>query len=90
MPIQVIGMTGSGGDALVYYTPWRMQQYIKPAKVNIRIQDVSIADPVVVDLLTGRIYKAKTSTRGRELIIKGLPLTDYPIAVVSRKSIIRN
>jgi len=86
MPIQVIGMTGSGGDALVYYTPWRMQQYIKPAKVNIRIQDVLIKDPVVVDLLTGKIYKVKTSTKGKELMIKGLPLTDYPIAVVSRKS----
>ena len=86
MPIQVIGMTGSGGDALVYYTPWRMQQYIKPAKVDIRIQDVSIKDPVVVDLLTGKIYEVKTSTKGKELMIKGLPLTDYPIAVVSRKS----
>lgn len=86
MPIQVIGLTGSGGDALVYYTPWRMQQYIKPAKVNIRIQNISIKDPVVADLLTGKIYKARTSTRGRELMIEGLPLTDYPIAVVSRKS----
>jgi len=90
MPIQVIGMTGSGGDALVYYTPWRMQQYVKPAKVNIRIHDVSISDPVIVDLLGGKIYKAKTSTKGKELIVKGVPLTDYPIALVSREIKERN
>lgn len=81
-PIQVLGLTGSGGDAVVYYAPWRMQEYVKPAKVNIRIQDVSIENPAVVDLLTGQVYKAATSTRGKELTVEGIPLTDYPMAVV--------
>jgi len=86
MPIQVLGMTGTAGDAVVYYAPWRMQQYVKPAKTNIRFKDISIEDPVAVDLLTGKMYKAKTSTRGKDLIIKGVPLADYPIAVVGSKS----
>ena len=88
IPIQVIGLTGSAGDAIVYYTPWRMTQYIKPAKVNIRFKNISIKNPVVADLLTGKIYKAKTSTKGKDLIVEGVPLTDYPIAVLSRKSCI--
>ncbi len=86
-PIQVVGLTGSGGDAVAYYTPWRMQEYVKPAKVNIRLKNVSIQDPVVVDLLTGQVYEAETSTRGNELMIKGIPLTDYPIVVVGRKCV---
>jgi len=86
-PIQVVGLTGSGGDAVVYYTPWRMQEYVKPAKVNIRIKNVSIQDPVVVDLLTGQVYQAETSTQGNELTIKGVSLTDYPMAVVNRKCV---
>jgi len=86
IPIQVLGITGSAGDAVVYYTPWRMQQYVKPAKTDIRFKDILIVDPVVVDLLTGKIYKARTSTRGNNLIVKGVPLADYPIAIVSSKS----
>lgn len=88
MPIQVIGLTGSGGDAVVYYTPWRLQEYVKPAVVNVRVHDVSIHDPVVVDLLTGKIYQAQTSIKGNDLIINKIPLTDYPIAIVSKKSCI--
>ena len=88
MPIQVIGLTGTGGDAVVYYTPWRLQEYIKPAVVNVSVHDVSIDDPVVVDLLTGEIYQVETSIKGNDLIIKKIPLTDYPIAIVSRKSCI--
>jgi hypothetical protein len=84
-PIQVIGLTGSGGDALVYYTPWRMQQYVKPAKVNIMIKNVSIQDPVVVDLLTGQVYESEISRKKGMLMIKGIPLADYPIAIVSRE-----
>jgi hypothetical protein len=86
-PIQVVGLTGSGGDAVVYYTPWRMQEYVKPAKVNVRIKDISIKDPVVVDLLTGHVYEATTSTRGTELTVKGVPLTDYPMAIIARKCV---
>ena len=87
IPIQVLGLTGSGGDAVVYYTPWRMQEYIKPAKVKIRIKDVSIKDPVIVDLLTGQVYKPETSTQRKELTIKGIPLTDYPIVVIGKQSV---
>jgi len=87
MPIQLIGMTGSSGNALIYYAPWRMHEYVKPAKVNIRIKDLSIDDPVLVDLLTGQIYEVKAKRKGKGLEIKGIPLTDYPIAILSRESV---
>ena len=87
MPIQVIGITGTGGDAVVYYVPWRMQEYVRPAKVNIRIKKVSIKDPVLVDLVTGQVYKVKATPSGGELVIKGVPLADYPMVVVGRASV---
>ena len=62
-----------------------MQQYVKPAKVNIMIKNVSIQDPVVVDLLTGQVYESEISRKKGMLMIKGIPLADYPIAIVSRE-----
>ena len=40
-----------------YYVPWRMQEFVKPAKVNITIKNIQIKAPVVVDLLSGKIMK---------------------------------
>lgn len=86
IPIQTIGIAGTAGDAVVYYIPWRMTEYVKPAKTDIRFKNISIDDPVVVDLMTGKIYEAETSKEGNDLIVKDIPLTDYPIAIVSSKS----
>jgi hypothetical protein len=49
------------------------------------IKNVSIQDPVVVDLLTGQVYESEISRKKGMLMIKGIPLADYPIAVVSRE-----
>jgi len=89
-PIQVIGLTGGGGNAVVYYVPWRMQEYVRPAKVNVRIKDISIKDPVLVDLLTGIAYRVQTLDGGRDLVMGGIPLTDYPMAAVPRSMVPMN
>ena len=87
MPIEVVGLTGSGGDAVTYYVPWRIQQYVKPATMNVTMNNVSIEDPVVVDLLTGQVYEAEAFSKGKRLTVKGVPLTDYPMAIVSRAQV---
>lgn len=89
-PIQIIGLTGSGGNAVAYYAPWRMQEYVKPAKVNVRIKSISIINPVLVDLLTGIVYRVQTLEVGHDLAIGGIPLADYPIAVVPRRIVPMN
>lgn len=63
-------MTGSGDETVVHYLPWRVQEYVKPAK------DVSIENPVLVDLLTGNDYAVKTSTETNTLAVKDIPPTD--------------
>jgi hypothetical protein len=89
-PIQIIGLTGSVGNAVVYYAPWRMQEYVKPAKVNVRIKNTSVIDPVLVDLLTGTVYSLQTQGQGRDLVIRGIPLADYPMAVIPRRIVPMN
>ena len=56
----------------------------------MRIKNISVADPVLVDLLTGAVYLAETQEQGRDLVIRGIPLADYPMAVVPRRIVSMN
>ncbi len=82
-PIEVTGMTGSGGDAVVYWLPWRMQEYVKPAKVNMQAKNVRIKKPVLVDLFTGNVFRIQAKARNDGMFFEGLLLTDYPMAIVA-------
>jgi hypothetical protein len=88
-PIQVVGVTGSTGDAVAYWVPWRMQEIVKPAKADVRIKGAAIRDPVLVDLLSGEVYGVKSRTEGGAMIIEGVPLADYPMAILSKQSVQR-
>ena len=82
LPIEVVTLTGTNGEAVTYWLPWRMQEYIKPAKINVIIKNVHIKEPVLVDLLTGVIYRVNSEISGKGLLIKDVPLTDYPMAII--------
>jgi hypothetical protein len=82
IPIEVVTLTGTKGEAVTYWLPWRMQEYIRPAKINVLVNNVNIKDPVLVDLLSGVIYRVKTEISEKGLLIKDVPLTDYPMAIV--------
>ena len=81
-PIEVVALTGNEGDAVTYWLPWRMQEYVKPGKVNLFVEDINIQDPVLVDLLTGHIYRPKIENREKGMLFKEVLLTDYPMAIV--------
>jgi hypothetical protein len=86
-PIQVVGATGPGGDAVAYWLPWRMQEFVKPAKVDILVTGADIKDPVLVDLLTGQIYRAQTSMNSDGLKVLDIPLADYPMLLVGKSAV---
>ncbi len=83
-PIEVVAFSGNEGDALTYWVPWRIQEFVKPAKVNIFVKDLDIKDPVLVDLISGKIYQTKVKFSNNGMVLEGVPLFDYPMAVVSR------
>lgn len=78
----------NGADIFCYWLPWRAQELITPATVNLVLPKGSIQDPVVVDLFSGAVFnpQQKQQENGR-LKLKQLPLTDFPVAVVSKSAV---
>ena len=87
VPIEVVGLTGSGGYAVAYWLPWRMQEIVKPAKVDLTVKGIRIKEPVLVDLLAGSVYGLKVSSEGEALVFNGVPLADYPMVIVSKAAV---
>ena len=83
-PIEVFAATGSGGNAVVYWLPWRMQEIVKPARINLEIKDLRINDPVLVDLLSGDVYAAPSENSGNSIKFAAVPLTDYPFIIIDK------
>ena len=79
------------GDAFVvaHWLPWHPQEHIpKTALVDLTMGAVSFSNPVLVDLLTGRVYQPRKAARnGASIKFFGFPLADYPFAIVERDGI---
>lgn len=86
-PIEIAGFSGKAGNAAAYWIPWRMQEYIQPAKVNIVLKNTIIHEPVLVDLLMGKVYQINTSMQKNDLLISEVPMTDYPLLIISESAL---
>ena len=86
-PVEAVALTGNDEDAVIYWLPWRMQEYVKPAKANLFINGLNINNPVMVDLLNGDIYRPDKKTTEEGVTFKNLILADYPIAIVAEKMV---
>ena len=78
---------GAGRQRLAWWLPWRMQEIVVPAEVDMTIRGASFRDPVLVDLLDGDIYPAYIETRGDAVYVKGVPMADYPLMLVERDAV---
>jgi len=88
VPLLVSFKTGEGHFLLAHWLPWHAQEIVKPATVDVRIDGAAFRDPVLVDLLTGRVYRFDRIKReGQSLVLTDLPLADYPLAVVERSEV---
>lgn len=69
---------------LAYWLPWRAQELIKPARVQIRLpaNGISFKEPVLVDLMTGEVFEPVSSEIGLEV-----PLADYPFLLTERSAL---
>ena len=67
-----------------------MQEYLpKYASVSISLEKVSFNEPVMVNLLNGNVYdlsKALT-TNAKGTFIEDVPLADFPMVILERKSL---
>ncbi|MDZ7722235.1 MAG: hypothetical protein U5R06_05250 [candidate division KSB1 bacterium] len=53
-PVELFSIEGKSGQAVVYWLPWRMQEIISPAKINLKLH-TTIKEPELVDMLTGTL-----------------------------------
>ena len=82
-------VTGCGGKIANGPHDIVSQRAFEPCKVNIMIKNIQIKDPVVVDLLSGKIYEPKPVVRCKNLILKRVLLADYPMVIVGKAVVIR-
>jgi hypothetical protein len=88
LPIQVVAAGGPDGDAVAYWLPWRMQELVHPAKVELKLSGARIKDPVLVNLLDGNVYQIPVKAGGDGVIgFSTLPLADFPFVIVGRNQV---
>ena len=83
VPLVATFQRGNGSYLLAHWLPWHGQEYLpKLARIDLTVQNVEFSSPVLVDLLTGKIYKIDTIKReGNSIILEDVPLADYPMII---------
>jgi len=88
--IKCVAAGGPQGDIFAYWLPVRMGDSIRAGRVGLKLSNANIKDPVLVDLLEGRVYQIPVKTEtGGGLVFANLPLADYAFALVSRDQVKR-
>jgi hypothetical protein len=71
-----------------YWIPWRMQEYVKPGRINLKISNAELESPVLVDLLTGHVFNPGNVRQNEDTTtIEQLPIADYPLIVAGKKNV---
>jgi hypothetical protein len=89
IPLVATFKDGSGIWLLAWWLPWNMQEYLpKFARIELKLKDVEMKDPVLVDLLTGEVFEFDSlSTNNGEIMLTNLPLADYPMIIIERGTV---
>ncbi len=88
VPLVATYSTEGGKNLVAWWLPWNMQEYLpKLAKVNISLEGINFADPVMLDPLTGKIYEIKIANNDKGCVFESVVLADYPFIVVERETI---
>lgn len=63
-----------------------MQETVTPSTADLTLKQ-TFKDPVLVDLLTGRVLKAAYKSSGGSTTFEGLPIYDYPLVITERANL---
>ncbi|MCD6288502.1 MAG: hypothetical protein J7M12_05250 [Candidatus Hydrogenedentes bacterium] len=89
VPLVATFKTASGSLLTAYWLPWHPQEYLpKTARIKLTLSPANYNEPVLVDLLTGKVYNIdRMEKTGSEITFPDIPLADYPFAIVERSEI---
>jgi len=75
--------------AIAYWLAWHPQEYTpNPATINLKIEKAKMKEPVLIDLLTGKVYALKNvSYENNNLLITNIPLLDYPFLIMEKQAV---
>lgn len=77
------------GNAVVFWLSEAKPSDIYPPKtISFSVSGIKIKDPVIVDLLTGKVYKLPAeniSAKDKNIKVSGIPAADYPLVLVEKE-----
>lgn len=79
-----------GNDLVAWWLPWNAQENLAElAAIDVALENIHFNDPVLVDLLTGKIYEAgaNVTDQGQSCLIQNVGLADYPLLLVEKASL---
>ncbi len=73
-----------------FWLPWHAQEYTPdPANCSITLNMVNMTDPVLINLIDGKVYRISDFAKGEDHItFNKLPLLDFPFIIAERASIV--
>ncbi len=74
---------------IAYWLPWHPQEYTpRPARIDLNLTDCSFNEPVLVNLLDGKVYQIE-EFREEENIVKfrNIPLFDFPLVIMEMEEV---
>ena len=87
VPLTGAFKTKSNNSLIVYWLPWHGQEYLpKLASIDL-VTPLGFSDPVLVDLLNGKVYQLIVETGNNASNFKSLPLADYPMLIVEKEEL---
>lgn len=73
---------------IAYWLPWHPQEMIRPALIDLELEAVKFNEPVLVDLLEGKVYQINAMSKSEKgMRFSDIQLADYPLVIVERRQI---
>jgi hypothetical protein len=88
IPLVAPFKSGKNKYMIAYWLPWRMQESVQSATIDLQISDIVFHNPVLIDPLSGTVYTVhQESSEKKMTIFRNIPLSDYPMVLVEREAI---
>jgi hypothetical protein len=89
VPLLASYKTTDGKAFVAYWLPWTAQENVlELAAVSLKIENLIFKEPVLLDLLTGKVYNiGRFRVEEGSSLFQEIPLADYPFAIVEKKEI---
>ncbi len=57
------------------------------ATITLMAKDITFEEPLLINPMSGEVFKVGMDTEENDLIFRGLPLADYPFIIAERNEI---